>query len=60
MKKSYSTPALKTIVLGPESAVMFNGSKIDKSEETIDEGGFLSGDHAWDSSNWSGADDEEE
>lgn len=58
MKKSYSTPALKTIVLGPESAVMFNGS-ISKSEETIDESGFLSGDHAWDSSNWSGADEEE-
>ncbi len=58
MKKSYSTPALKTIVLGPESAVMFNGS-ISTSEETIDESGFLSGDHAWDSSNWSGADEEE-
>lgn len=59
MKKTYSTPSLKTIALGPESSVLFNGSEIKTSNETIDENGFLSGDHAWDSSNWSGADEEE-
>ncbi len=59
MKKTYSTPALKTIALSPEAAVMFTGSSIKKETgETITEDGFLSDDHAWDSSNWAGADED--
>ncbi len=59
MKKTYITPALKTIVLGPDSAMMAIGSKISTTDETIDEGGFLSGDHAWSSDNWAEADAED-
>ncbi len=56
-KKTYTTPSLKTIVLASESLIC--GSKsFPVDGQNSHNGEFDSDSHAWDSSNWSDADEE--
>ncbi len=60
MKKTYITPALHTVELGAESlmtTIDSGGVNNKKPTDDSDENLFSNG-SIWDSSNWSGADEE--
>ena len=59
MKKTYSTPVLKTFALDANNAMMITSIPVESGSDKItEEGGFLSNGNGWSSDNWAGSDED--